>query len=198
MDVRGALVAKAGVSLFVSDDNGDSWEEVDIGNGDLASAVTISSAKIIFVGTETGRVVRVERARNGWANANVTTLASPRNAFISDIVVLGPASRTIWVSCSPFGGGHVFRSVNGGTSWTDRSGNLPDIPVNAIVVDPSAPQHLYAATDHGVYQTLNTGGRWRDFSNGLPNVVVGDMILHERRRILRVGTRSRGAWELNI
>ena len=33
---------------------------------------------------------------------------------------------------------------------------------------------------------------------GIPNAVVGDMILHERRRILRVGTHNRGAWEVDI
>ena len=88
--------------------------------------------------------------------------------------------------------------MNGGTAWTDKGGNLPDIPVNAIVVDPKANERLFAATDHGVYQTRNSGGTWKDFSNGLPNVVVGDMILHERQRLLRIGTRNRGAWEVKI
>jgi photosystem II stability/assembly factor-like uncharacterized protein len=88
--------------------------------------------------------------------------------------------------------------LNGGTTWTDKSGNLPDIPVNAIVVDPKTTQRLFAATDHGVYRTQNSGGTWKDFSNGLPNVVVGDMILHERQRLLRAGTRNRGAWEVKI
>jgi photosystem II stability/assembly factor-like uncharacterized protein len=75
---------------------------------------------------------------------------------------------------------------------------MPVIPVNAIVVDPKDQQRVFAATDHGVYQTKDAGGKWSDFGNGLPNAVIGDMILHERRRLLRVGTRSRGVWEVNI
>jgi photosystem II stability/assembly factor-like uncharacterized protein len=128
----------------------------------------------------------------------VTQLTSSRSEFVSDIVVLGASKRIIWTSCSAFGGGHVFRSTNGGKTWGDRTGNLPDIPVNAIVIDPKNQRRIFAATDHGVYQSKNSGTKWTDFSNGLPNAVVGDMILHERRRVLRVGTHNRGAWEVDI
>jgi hypothetical protein len=198
MDVRGALVAKAGVTLFVSEDSGDTWTEVDFGVGGRASALAIVGTNTVFVGTETGGLARVKRGAGGWANATVTALTSPRAGFISDIVVPGKVNKTIWVSCSAFGGGHVFRSLNGGSTWSDRSGNLPDIPVNAIVVDPQETARVFAATDHGVYRTTNSGTKWTDFSNGLPNVVVGDLIVHERQRLLRAGTRNRGAWEVGI
>ena len=199
MDVSPQIVAKAGVTLFVSEDNGDHWEEVNFGGGRNASAVMIFSQKIIFVGTERGRLVRIERARTGWTNATVTALVSPVNGFISDIVTPGTPDKVIWVSCSAIDVvGHVFRSPDGGTNWEDCTGNMPVIPVNAIVVDPKNQERVFAATDHGVYQTQDAGKTWSDFSNGLPNAVVGDMIFHERRRLLRVGTRSRGAWEVNI
>jgi len=200
MDVLEKIVAKAGVTLWVSDDSGDNWEEVDFGGeaGEKASAVSIVSRKRIFLGTEKGRLVRIDRASSGWAKGNITQLTSPRSEFVSDIVVLGTSKQTIWTSCSAFGGGHVFRSTNGGKSWSDRTGNLPDIPVNAIVIDPKNHRRIFAATDHGVYQSKNSGTKWSDFSNGLPNAVVGDMILHERRRMLRIGTHNRGAWEVDI
>ena len=200
MDVVEKIVAKAGVTLWVSDDSGDDWAEVDFGAeaGEKASAVSIVSGRTIFLGTEKGRLVRIDRASSGWAKANVTQLTSPRSEFVSDIVVLGASKKTVWTGCSAFGGGHVFRSTNGGTSWSDRTSNLPDIPVNAIVIDPKNHRRIFAATDHGVYQSKNSGTKWRDFSNGLPNAVVGDMILHERRRVLRIGTHNRGAWEVDI
>jgi len=198
MDVRGKLVGKAGVTLFISEDSGNSWTEVDFGGGGKASALVIHSPQVIFVGTTEGRIVRIDRAANGWANGVVTTLASPRAGYISDIVSPGQPNKTIWASCSTFGGAHVFRSLNGGKSWSDRTGNLPDIPVNAIVVDPKDTQRVFAGTDNGVYRTQNSGTKWIDFSNGLPNAIVGDLILHERRRLLRAGTRNRGAWEVKV
>jgi hypothetical protein len=198
MDVSGSLVAKAGVTLFVSDDRGETWTEVDFGGGGRASALTVVGPDTVFVGTELGSLVRIRRGTGGWANAKRTALTSPRGAFISDIVAPGRPTQVIWVSSSAFGGGHVFRSLNGGRSWSDRTGNLPDIPVNAIVVDPELSTRVFAATDHGVYQTMNSGTRWTDFSNGLPNVVVGDLIFHARGRLLRAGTRNRGAWEISV
>src|SRR5262249_431702 len=105
------IVAKAGVTLWVSDDSGDSWEEVDFGGqaGEKASAVSIVSGKTIFLGTEKGRLVRIDRASSGWANGNVTQLTSPRSKFVSDMVVVGASKQVIWTGCSAFGGGHVFR-----------------------------------------------------------------------------------------
>ncbi len=205
LDARGQILTKAGQSVYVSPDAGNSWQEVllptsNAARPDLASAITIVGTNTIFVGTARGQLYRITRGggANGWTNAQVETLTSPRAAYLSDIVVPGTPTRTIWVSCSAFGGAHIFRSTNGGRTWTDRSGNLPDIPVNAIVVDPNEGQRVFAGTDNGVYRTTNAGTRWVDFSNGLPNAVVGDLILHERRRILRAGTRNRGAWEVNI
>jgi hypothetical protein len=200
MDVRGSTVAKAGVTLFISEDDGDHWTEVNFGGGGVrASALVIHSAKVVFVGTEDGQIIRINRASGGWQNATLTPLTSPRTGgFISDIVSPGQPNKTIWASCSTFGGGHVFRSLNGGKTWSDRSGNLPDIPVNAIVVDPKDTQRVFAGTDNGVYRSQNSGKKWVDYSNGLPNALVGDLILHERLRLLRAGTRNRGVWEVQL
>jgi photosystem II stability/assembly factor-like uncharacterized protein len=198
MDVVKKVVAKAGTTVFVSDDTGNTWKEIDFGGqGEQASAVAIFG-NTIFIGTEKGRLARIDRASSGWGKATVTALTSPRRAFISDIVALDPNQKTLWISYSSFGGGHVFRSKDKGKTWTNQTGNIPDIPVNAIVIDPKDDQRLFAATDHGVYQSRDAGASWTDFSNGLPNAVVGDMIFHERQRILRVGTHNRGAWEVNI
>lgn len=205
MDVLGSLVTKAGRTVFVSTNSGGSWKEVPLppptsATRNRASALLVLDARTILAGTESGALYRLRRSPSGtWGSATVTALRSPRaGAFISDIVVVGPTGREIWVSCSSFGGGHVFRSTNGGSTWSDRTANLPDIPVNAIVVDPQDLRRVFAATDHGVYQTLNAGAAWTDFSNGLPNVIVGDLIFHARRRVLRAGTRNRGAWEVGV
>ncbi|MEN3353994.1 MAG: hypothetical protein V7640_2152 [Betaproteobacteria bacterium] len=203
MDLYGRVLAKAGSSVFVSDDAGDSWEEVllptsNSAEPDIASALVVCSAKIIFVGMEHGMIYRITRSAQGWGNAKVESLGQPRQGFISDIVVPALPTKTLWATSSTFGGGHVFRSTNGGTTWTNRSGNLPNIPVNALVVHPDVESTLYAATDNGVYRSTDAGAKWIDFSNGLPNALVGDLILHVRRRVLRAGTRNRGCWEVSI
>jgi hypothetical protein len=104
----------------------------------------------------------------------------------------------LWVVSSTTGGGHVLRSTNSGKTRVDRSASLPDIAVNALVVDPKDSRRVYLATDQGVWRSVAAGVSWSTFSNGLPNVIVGDLILHAASRTLRAGTRSRGAWELSL
>jgi photosystem II stability/assembly factor-like uncharacterized protein len=203
MELCGRVLAKAGATVFVSDDAGDSWEEVALPTSgdddpDLASALAVVGARDIFVGTERGMMYRITRGAHDWGSGKVKKLKSPRAGYISDIAVPGSPATTVWATCPRFGGAHVFRSTNGGKTWSNRSGNLPDIPVNALVIDPANTKHVYAATDNGVYRSTNSGAKWIDFSNGLPNALVGDLIFHARLRLLRAGTRNRGCWEVRI
>jgi hypothetical protein len=198
--VDGERVARAGVTVFVSTDSGANWSQVSLpprtdGKADQCSALVFATSRRLFAATVSGRMFRIERGNGDWGSAVVTALASPSAGFISDIVLNGAS---LWVSVSSFGAGHVFRSNDKGASWLNRSGNLPDIAVNAIVIDPQDAQRIFAATDHGVYQTVNGGKSWICFSNGLPNVIVGDLVMHESKRLLRAGTRSRGAWQVTI
>jgi photosystem II stability/assembly factor-like uncharacterized protein len=141
-------------------------------------------------------LVQIDRGATGWASATFTQLTSPRAAYLSDIAF--SSNGEMWVTSSAFHGAHVFRSQDGGQTFTDQSANLPDIPVNAITIDPTHPDRIFIASDHVVYRSDDAGIAWTDFSNGLPNVVVGDIIFHVRTRQLRVGTRSRGIWQIQL
>jgi len=99
---------------------------------------------------------------------------------------------------SGYGTGHVFRTTTAGASWTDISGNLPDMPVNAVLFDPAQASHIYVGTDFGVFRTMNDGVTWEPLNNGLPNVVVTDLRLHPASRTLRAATYGRGMWEVEL
>jgi len=200
LEARDSLLVKAGATVWVSANEGTAWDEVALPSSgradpDLTSALHIVSDTVLLVGTTRGALYRITRGAAGWSQAVVVPLAVARRAYVSDIAVAG---QSIWVTCSSAGGGHVFRSTNGGKAWTDRSATLPDIAVNAIVADPKNSRRLYLGTDRGVYRSVNAGASWQAFSNGLPNVIVGDLVLHPASRLLRAGTRSRGAWELSL
>ena len=92
--------------------------------------------------------------------------------------------------------GHVFKTTNAGTTWTDISGNLPNIPADDLVVDPDIVNWLYVATDIGVYATTNGGTSWTAFGNGLPRTVVSSLKLHQPSRTLRAATMGRSAWDI--
>jgi photosystem II stability/assembly factor-like uncharacterized protein len=94
--------------------------------------------------------------------------------------------------------GHVFISTNGGNTWTDISGNLPDISVNGVAFDPTAPNTIYVGTDAGVYRTTNLGANWEAFDNGIPNVIITDLHVDVVNNLLFVSTMGRGMYKLSI
>src|SRR5262249_25195829 len=101
--------------------------------------------------------------------------------------------------------GHVFKTTDGGQSWTDISvgtdptQTLPDSPVNSILIDPSYPNTLYVGTDVGTFVTYNGGAHWTDLGTGMPDVSVWQLDLNPSapQRVLMAGTHGRGALRLN-
>ncbi|GJM45082.1 MAG: hypothetical protein DHS20C21_19240 [Gemmatimonadota bacterium] len=94
---------------------------------------------------------------------------------------------------------HVARTTDRGASWTDVSGNLPNVPVNAIVVDPESTDDWYIGTDVGVWKSDDGGANWLPWGDGsLPNTVIDDLEISHPNRKLVAGTHGRGAWELDI
>lgn len=92
------------------------------------------------------------------------------------------------------GNDHVKVSTNAGVTWTDITGDLPDVPTHAIAVSPHEPDHLYLATDLGVFFSETGGGIWQEWNDGLPLVVVNDIAYHADTRTLTIGTEGRGVW----
>jgi centrosomal CEP192-like protein len=94
--------------------------------------------------------------------------------------------------------GHVFSCSTASAVCSDISSNLPNMPVNDIVIDPAIATTLYVATDLGVFQSTNGGGSWSTFSNGLPNVAVLGLRMHAASRTLRAATHGRSAWDILV
>ena len=107
--------------------------------------------------------------------------------------------------------GHIFKTTDGGGTWKDVScsvavcttpgaTDLPNIPVNDLVIDPDVAGTIYAATDLGVFVGNCSASpcTWSTLSTGLPRVVVHSLRLHEPSRTLRAGTHGRGAWDINL
>ncbi|HTO94417.1 MAG TPA: T9SS type A sorting domain-containing protein, partial [Bacteroidota bacterium] len=94
---------------------------------------------------------------------------------------------------------HVWKVTNLGTTPVIAAVNsgLPDVPVNAFVVDPASSSNLFAGTDIGVFNSTDGGATWNVYGTGLPVVAVFDMAIQKATRTLRVATHGRGMWENN-
>jgi hypothetical protein len=193
----GDTVALGGDALYVSRNNGAAWTRLAFPVTARASAMYIPNANAVYVGTTAGRIFRTRWNGSVWTG--LTALTSPRpNAYVSDLYVAPNNVNRMWVTYRTVGGGRVYRSDDGGSSWIDRTAGLPGLPINAVEVDPGNSSRIWVAADLGVYQSVDSGASWTDFSNGLPNAYVGDLLFQPHARVLRAGTRNRGVWEIHV
>jgi hypothetical protein len=92
----------------------------------------------------------------------------------------------------------VFSSTNGGTSWTNISAGLPNLPVNCVVFQKNSNNAIYVGTDVGVYYKDGSMASFIPFMTGLPNVVVNDFEIFYPTNKLRAGTYGRGVWQTDL
>ena len=69
-------------------------------------------------------------------------------------------------------GGRIFRSADGGTTWSSASQGLPVLRVLSLMADPVQPEVVYAGNDDGVWKTTNGGKSWIGFPGRLPGLAV--------------------------
>ena len=99
----------------------------------------------------------------------------------------------------------VYRSTDGGLTWTGITANLPLAPANSLAVDPQNSNTVYVATDQGVYfttQVANCGQSlsncWSVFGSGLPGapaVALSAAPAAASPQVLVAGTYGRGIWQ---
>jgi hypothetical protein len=94
------------------------------------------------------------------------------------------------------GAGHVFESKDGGATWADDSGNLPDVASDDLVITHG---HLVLATDIGIFiADARTPTSWSRLGFGLPGSVVGGLSLTPDGNTIVAATHGRGLWQITL
>jgi len=81
----------------------------------------------------------------------------------------------------------VYRSADGGASWSDASGTgldaLPNVPASSIVVEQHDGETAYVGTDIGVFRTRDGGASWEAFDDGMPRTLVTGLALRALQQL---------------
>jgi photosystem II stability/assembly factor-like uncharacterized protein len=79
----------------------------------------------------------------------------------------------------------VWKSADGGSSWTQKSSGLADLNVTTVVVDPANSSVIFAGTGHrpyggtvghGVFKSTDGGNTWRKVN--FPNLPVNTIVVN--------------------
>lgn len=197
------------VRIYQSNDGGANWAAVSpvlptAGQAFVSTiAVAPSDPDVVYAGLSGGRAKVTRNALAGTAATWTDISAGLPLRWINGIAVDSNSSSIAYAVVAGFTGpadnlGHIFHTTDGGTTWVDISGNLPNIPVKEIVPDQDVPGTLYAASDQGVFVTLDRGKTWAPLGGNMPNVVVLGLKLHRPTRTLRAATFGRGMWDIQV
>lgn len=186
---------------------GDSWQAV---SGDLThginnyfytlSTIDISpvNPSIVIAGSGDGMVHVSTNDGQTWQDIS----AGLPVRWITHVKADPFDAQTIYVTLSGFRWDeslpHVFKSIDLGQNWIDISGNLPELPVNDIVVDPDIQGRIIVGTDAGVYGTSDGGQTWSWIWDGIPAVPVYTLKIHAPTRTLVAATYGLSCYRANL
>jgi hypothetical protein len=161
---------------------------------------TVAGKEVVYSGSAFGEVfVSFDVPTSGAGTfTNISAGLPPR--FVSEIEVdsSDATGKTAYATFSGFNDnspghpGHVFKTTDGAT-WTDISGNLPDIPTTCIALKGGS---VYVGTDIGVFQSDDGGAHWIFLDNGLPHVAVFGLDKNLGSGDIIAATHGRGMFKL--
>jgi hypothetical protein len=222
--ISGAAAAVPSSAWYVTDNPAGSIAGPNLCKGTLGNRSFINQVKyspkyqsVAIVGTNDGNVQIGFNLGTGTASQANWVDVTGANAVLPNRPVLGIAldpsvgSASTPVGYAAVGGfnantpstlGHVFQVTCAATcapfNWLDKTGNLPDIPVDSVIVNPNYPQQVFAGTDWGVYFTNDitvASPIWSRFEgSGVPHTMVWDMQVDRGATTLSLWTRGRGAY----
>ena len=214
--------------MWRTDNNATNWTRTSnaqqTGGSITAMAIAPGNSNIVIDGAASGQF---RRTTVGLTANAASVLAStwlqtftPRgngNGTISWVEYDPSNINNVWATISNFNGtpnvngtsaGHVFKSTDGGATWTLADGTqtpgnvnaIPDIPAHSVVIDPNDNQRIYVGTDLGVFVSLDGGANWARETTGFSNTVVESLSAVNNNGVttLFAFTHGRGAFKVTI
>jgi hypothetical protein len=209
MDKNTPLTLYCGTYKIHRTTNGmQNWTVIspDLTNGHVQNLGTIttvdvskSNPNVIYCGTDDANVWVTTNGGANWTKIN----AGLPYRWVTRVTIHSDSANICYVTLSGYKvdstGSHIFRTTNYGSSWTSIKGNLPDAPINDVIIDPADYNTLFIGTDIAVMYTTNLGSTWQVLGSGFPtNVPCHDLTFHAPTRTLVVWTHGRSAFKITV
>ena len=209
MDKTNPLTLYCGTYRIHKSTNGmQSWVPIspDLTNGHVENLGTIttldvakSNPNVIYCGTDDANVWVTTNGGSNWTKIN----NGLPYRWVTRVTIHPDSANICYVTLSGYKvdslGAHIYRTTNYGSSWVSIKGNLPDAPINDVIIDPVYHNTLYIGTDIAVMYTTNLGTNWEVLGTGFPtNVPCHDLTFHSPTRTLIVWTHGRSAFKINV
>jgi photosystem II stability/assembly factor-like uncharacterized protein len=166
------------INITGNQDNGtimrdeSDWYEIYGGDG-MECSIDYNDDDIIYVSMQRGSLMKSTDGGNNFSSIKPSGVDD--GAWITPFI-MHPAIPNILYA----GYEDVYKSVNGGYSWTKISDNLTGgLNLNALAVAGSNDDHIYASAQNKIWKTNNGGETWTDISDGIPSHYITYIAISE-------------------
>lgn len=141
--------------------------------------VSPSHPNVLYFGRS--RVSKSTNSAGSWFYTNGGLELADGNPPLS-MAISATSPDSVYLGTAPLvSRTHIYRTTNGGTTWTDVTGPLPDRYPLDIAVDPITPAIVYVGyggygTGH-VFKSTDAGGTWTDLTGSLPDIPVTALLV---------------------
>ncbi len=184
----------AGGPIFTENTSAEYYETI------ISLAESPIRRDMIYAGTDDGNLRVTMDGGKTWIAWEKNFRGLPPDSAVSHIEPSAASADVVYVSFDrhklddykPY----VFKTADGGKSFTNIAGNLPEKAyVHIVREDPKNANLIYAGTENGLYASWDGGREWRELNlKNLPRVAVHDILIHPRDNDLIIATHGRSVW----
>jgi len=152
----------------------------------------------IWVGTDDGLIHLTRDGGKTWSNVTPKELAPWAKVSLMDASHFDTESAYAAINTFRLDDlrPHIYRTRDGGKTWTHITTGIPDgAIVNAVREDPERRGLLFAGTEREVYFSLDDGEHWQSLRLNMPATSIRDLVIKDDDLV--VGTHGRSFWILD-
>ncbi len=183
---------------------GPSWRAIKPPAGNArannisAIAVAKGNSNVIWVGHNDGDIFATTNglaSSPSWSKVDDGSPALP-NRFVTRIVIDPTDSRTAYAMFGGFSANNLWRTTDGGATWTNVTAQVPQIPIETLAIHPNNSKWLYLGTEVGVFTSEDGGATWTVPHDGPASVSVKELFFVGTT--LYAATFGRGLYKIDI
>jgi CARDB len=167
-----------------------------------AIAVAQGNSSIIWVGHNDGSVYKTTNgtaASPTWVRVDMNNPPLP-DRYVTRLTIDRNNPNLVYATFGGFSPDNVWRTTDGGTTWSDRTGSgvtgLPDAPVRSLVINPNNSNWLYVGTEVGIFASEDSGNSWSLPQDGPANVSVDELFWMNNDLV--AATHGRGLFKVTV
>ena len=185
-----------------TDDSGPSWASIKPGVGSLISAIAVAQgdSDIIWVGHVNGEIYVTHDGTNATPNWQLVGQSGPNalsvHRYCTRITIDPTDHNTVYVMFGGYVSGNVWKTTDGGQTWSNIGSALPQAPVRSLVIHPRRADFLYLGTEVGVFTSEDAGATWSPTNEGPTNCAVYELFWMNESLICV--THGRGMFSIDL